>query len=175
MQIETWENVSNGLVVIKRYNQQNGMWTNERIRPGASFNLPTQDRLLMERDCQDPEFNWFRNGFLRPIDLGENPDEELVANPNLVSEAEILDMLSTMPVAEFKEKVGEITNLGTLNHFIALAESEDSDAKVSNVKALKARKRELTKKEVTEIDTISVGPDRGPAMTPPGRSMVLDI
>lgn len=154
---EIWENVSNGMCYVQKFDRF-GNTLSEGIAPGMKVTISTDDRKSNEIRVADHRFNTFRNGTLMPVAIeGADDKDELAANPNLLSEAEMRALFRTK-AETFHERLNAIENLGTLNRLAAFAQDDDS-AKVFQVKAITKRQGELQEWNVNEHEIVA-GPKK---------------
>lgn len=170
-ELETWQNLGQGRVVIKRIEARTGDLTKEEmVGPGKSFTITTREREANSALAYNEKLDFFRNGTLTPIHLVEGSDaaRELANNPNLISDGDMRTMVgaskSRAKVEAFAERLRAIENPTTLSRMLQLAEEED--APVSKVRAIQARLAEV---EGIGFSPVPERPVDGPAAGGPGR------
>jgi hypothetical protein len=136
---ETWENSSKGKVYVLRYDSR-GELIHEIVRAGGKVQLTPDERVINMERASTPDLCVFRNGVMSPVRLLDSTEdaEEIASNPNIISESDISDLFSSH-WKTFETRVNEISNLGTLERILSLAEDEDSGATVRQVNVLRER------------------------------------
>ena len=152
---EIWKNPGLGSIYIQVDGPQGVK--SEKIGPGSSINIQTSDRQMNQAITADPANDFFTNGRLVPVRLIESAEdyEELSANPNLIGDAEIKNLLGVRGAA-FKKSIAEISNVAVL---IRLKEFSESDETVTaaQIRSLDARIEELSPSPATSVNEVSDG------------------
>lgn len=135
---ETWQNVTEGTVVLKRTDHRGEMTKEEVIIGGRNFHITSNERRLNQEMAADEGLDVFRNGTLHPLRLMDDTEEarEIAANPNLMSESDMKEMVRVHPKT-FEKQLSSIANATTLQRLLAMAHSED--ASIKRVEAIEAR------------------------------------
>lgn len=141
---EVWENPNAGPRYIKQYNQE-GKLVSVPIRPGKRFVLTTKERLINSDIAASEELDMFKNGQLVPVTLAETAQdyEKIMSNPNLISETDMAALFKIKKVADFRERLATITNKTVLERIQALADDDETNASVPQVKAIMNRLEEI--------------------------------
>lgn len=157
--LETWRNATRGRVVIKRVGPM-GATRDDMIGAGKTFHLTPQDRRLNQQMAAEEELDVFTNGTLVPVEIDESSEDyrELVENPNLLNDAQIAKLFKANDDV-FAERISEIKNATTLERLHDLASQDETGARVSQLKMLDARLRQVQ----PTADEIRQVADRAPA------------
>mgnify|MGYP001544259334 CR=1 FL=1 len=149
--VETWQNVTKGLVVIKKFSHQGGV-RGELIQAGRKFAITSAERRLNQEIAASDELDIFSNGIVQPVNIPENVQErdEIVSSPNHLSEDELAGFFKLHPKT-YEKKVYEINNPMTIQYLIDLAESPDVSATVNQLQVLKDRKISLGDGELLHV------------------------
>lgn len=137
---EIWENPNKGPMYIKTYNHE-GKLVSTPIRPGKRIAISTKERLINQDIAASEELDMFKNGHLVPVTVAETASdyEEIMSNPNLISESEIRDLFGIKAIADFRSRLEEITNPGTLSRIKEIASDESLDPSKKQLDAIDAR------------------------------------
>lgn len=159
--LETWQNASRGRIGVLKFDRY-GQLKSETIRSGAKFQITTEERLMNTERAATRALDIFSNGYLTPVRIldGTEDAKEIASNPNLLSETDLKKLFGGTAKA-FVEKVGGITNAGTLKHMLDLADTEEVDAKQSFKKILLDRLGELEPSSYTEVEQVDGLPVNG--------------
>jgi hypothetical protein len=112
--------------------------------------LKRDDRLYYQRQTASDGLDIFQNGAMVPIRLIDEEDQkEFASNPNLLSEAELIDLFK-LQWKRFEGKLNEITNIYALERMREYAESADD---VTVKKATLVEQRITAVKELTSHTT----------------------
>lgn len=149
-EFETWKNSTAGRVVLKKYNQR-GELADEMFGGGKVFHIKPQERRINQEMAASPDLDMFKNGQLTPVRLidTEEDAQEIASNPNLISDGEMKDLFKAH-WKTFESKVGEISNMTTLERLLEVA--SEVDAKVRQVEFVRARIDELNPADHVEIN-----------------------
>ena len=162
VRVETWQNVSNGRVVVMKFDR-GGDIRHEMIRGGQKFTITPEERLLnMDRAASD-QLDVFKNGFLSPVRLIDDVEDyqEIASNPNLLGESELREMFD-LHWKTFESKLNGITNVTTVNRLFELADQDDVNCSMKQFQAVKARLNELAPElQATDATVEQVGHIRG--------------
>lgn len=158
-ELETWENVSRGRVVIKHKAGEYGRFKDELVNGGKKFHITQDDRRLNQELAANDGLDPFMNGILSPVRLLENSEdaEAILANPNVMGESEMADLVKGH-FKSLEKRLGDITNPVTLERLLAVA--KQSDASVSKVEAITARLQEVAPSLANEILSSPLEGDR---------------
>jgi hypothetical protein len=160
-QLETWKNVTAGRFVLVRMSAL-GQRTHEMINAGRTFHLtPAERRVnqeLVANDDQDP----FMDGTLQPVRLLEGTEENIVKNPNHLSDEDVRTMFG-LHWKTFEARVKEITNPSTLERLLQVARESETEATVRQVEAVQMQLREVAPPLFETVEVLSSGaPNTGP-------------
>jgi hypothetical protein len=150
-QHETWKNATRGRIFLKKYNQQ-GQLAAEMVPGGKVFQISPTERRINTEMAASPDLDFFQNGQLTPVRLIETEEDakEIASNPNLMAESDMVTLFKGH-WKTFEAKVNEISNLTTLKRLLEIAQSDEVDAKVRQVEAVKARISDIDPVEHVEI------------------------
>lgn len=166
---ETWQNVTEGTVVLKRFDHRGEMAKDEVIIGGRNFHITSQERRLNQDKAADEGLDVFRNGTLHPLRLMDDTEEakEISANPNLMSETDMKTLVRVHPKT-FEKRLSEIGNATTLQRLLGMAHTED--ASIKRVEAIEARLAQVSPMSVNEVRVAGgpVGPIPAGDTTAPG-------
>lgn len=143
---ETWQNVTRGYVEIQRLDSR-GQEKGEMVRPGANAVISAEERRLNQDLAFSPEQDIFRNGIMQPIrvipDTANDDDDvdEVLDNPNFVSESEINALLKLTP-AKLEARLQEITAVATIDRIKEVAEA-DGNTTTAKAKIIQDRVAEF--------------------------------
>jgi len=146
-ELEIWENRNRSEFWVMK-EDLSGQVNAVRVAPGKQIEISTYDRQRNQEQTVDSRFDWFTNGALSRVRLLDTADdiEEIQANPNTKSEAELRALLS-LNANELKKELAEITSPLVLARLKEFIESDDSDKAegltVAKSKAVMARYDEL--------------------------------
>jgi hypothetical protein len=146
---ETWENTGMSRVVLKKYSHS-GELVDEMLNGRRKIMVTPHERRLNQELAANKHLDPFANGTLSPVHLIETADdlEEIKANPNLMSETDMKDLLK----GHFKKleaRLAEIDSEPILNRLLEVASEED--ASLSKVNAIKTRLDSFKPDYVTEV------------------------
>lgn len=146
---ETWQNVTDGTVWYWRIDAR-GDRKDVIVGPGAKFTINREDRILNMDEAANKDLDNFSNGTLAPVRLldGTEDAKEFASNPNLLSEDDLKGLFKAH-WKTFESRVATITNPGTLNRLMAVA--EEVDATMRQVKLIKARIDEVDPARFVEV------------------------
>lgn len=153
---ETWKNSTRSKVVLKRQDRL-GNLVDEVIAGGKTFHITPNERRLNQEMAISEDMDVFQNGLLSPVRLIETSEdaEEIRSNPNLISESEMTDLYKTKTIATFRDKVEGISNPVVLQRMLELASSDDVNATVKQVEAVKSHLREIAPSLYSEVEVVS--------------------
>lgn len=136
-QREVWRNDGPGTCTVNQIDPR-GNLKSVSLTPGKTVGLTTEERRYNQGMVVNEGQDLFTNGWLRPIKLieGSSDYEQLMANPNVLSDDDLLDLFD-LNASDFTEKISGLTNVGTLEHLRELAEV--ADARASQTKAISNR------------------------------------
>lgn len=167
--VETWENVSPGKVMVNRFTGMGHEERQDAIVPGRTVLISTQERQKLNSErCYAETADPFSNGILRPVSLATT-SEDLEENPNHMSESGMASAFKVRNYPKFKSDIGKISSRTLLQRMLDLAvenpEDEGSvDATAGQVSALRERLEALSEVKVSELTqtgiTAAIG-DRG--------------
>lgn len=148
---ETWKNATQGRIFLKKYNQK-GEMAAEMIPGGKVFQISPNERRINAELAATPDLDFFQNGQLTPVRLIETEEDakEIASNPNLMAESDMVDLFKGH-WKTFEARVGEISNLTTLRRLLEIAQSDQVDAKVRQVEAVKQKIEEIDPPDHVEI------------------------
>lgn len=145
--VETWKNASAGKVWVWVHDRT-GKRTDRHLTSGSKIQITPLDRQLNQEMAANAELDPFRNGILVPVRLVETAEDfaDIEGNPNHITEDEVVELFNA-PWKTFDKRVGEISNLSTINRMVALAQGDETnaageplvEATMRQVKVLQAR------------------------------------
>lgn len=153
---ETWLNSGKGEIWIVRFDHS-GKLKEVPVRAGRQIVLETRERQINQDRAALPSSDPFLNGDLVPVRLVDSAEDyaEIANNPNHISEDD-MKALFKLKAADFKERIGEITNSATINRILEIANDDSLKLNVTlaQMKALEARVQDVQPKGVTPITMI---------------------
>lgn len=154
--LESWRNVSAGLLVFKKFDRLTGRNVEEPVVAGRTFHVTPEERRRYESECASDALNPFANGILEAVHLLDTEEDakEIASNPNQLADSDI-DALFTGHWKTFEKKLAEISSPFTLNRMIERAGSVD--ATVKQIAMLEARMREVNPEPGPDVDAETVG------------------
>lgn len=163
--LETWKNVTRGRVVLKRYDRLMGRLKAEMIGAGKTFHISPEDRRFNQDEAANEDLDVFSNGILCPVRLLDTEEDarEIAANPNLLSESDIVGLFEGH-WRTFEKRIGDIRNLNTLERILEVG--QERDATVKQIATIEERIAQLTPQTVTGQD--AADPDAGPRLVDAG-------
>lgn len=137
---ETWRNSTRGRIVLKRLDRT-GALVDEMIGGGKTFHITPGERRLNQEMVASEDMDAFQNGFLTPVRLIETSEDTAVlkANPNLITESDMAELFKQRAVAKFSESISGVSNSIVLERMLEIANSDEVNASVKQVEALKQR------------------------------------
>lgn len=140
---EIWENRTKSTFWVEKSNVKGDLEL-IRVHPGGKIDITSEDRRLNEEKAVSRDGNWFANGALSPAFLVEDAEDyaEVRSNPNVLSEAEIKDLLK-LTAPKLKEALAEIDSPLVLQTLVDIIEAGDVDVSHAKAKAVKVRHDEL--------------------------------
>jgi hypothetical protein len=141
---ETWQNTTEGTVILKRLDHRGEFGRIETVVGGRTFNITIDERRQNSVEAASADLDVFRNGVLAPVRLLDDSDEarELASNPNVMTETDMRKFV--MGGEGFEERLAQIHNGATLDRLLAAAYEEN--APVKRVEAIQARIAEVQPK-----------------------------
>jgi hypothetical protein len=126
-ELETWENVTRGKVSILKYDQLGKEYT-QLVAGGRKFSLTREERVLNQDRAANEELDIFQNGTLNVVRLldGDEDGAMFANNPNMMAESDINELFKVKSVKAFEAKLGEVTNLNTLERIREVADGLDN-------------------------------------------------
>jgi len=151
MEKETWENPTRSNIWIKTFDPQHQL-RSERIRPGGKVAVSTEERLINQDLAWSSSADVFKNGTLVPIRLVDSAEDyaEHANNPNNLSESDMVALFK-LSAAKFKERIAGIENVAALDRIAQLAESDDVNATMAQVKAAQARLEDVNPSRIGKV------------------------
>lgn len=139
--LETWQNVSHSRFGIKKFSAKGGLIT-ELIKGQRKFNVSTRERHINMEQAAGEDLDPFSNGMFAPVKLVETAEDktEIESNPQIVTEAEMTELVGGR-VQTLRDRLAEINNRVPVKRMLEIA--EETDARVTNVNAVKERLKEL--------------------------------
>lgn len=156
--METWKNAGDSTIVVVKRGEY-GIEVEERVGPRAPLYITPADRRLNQQRTVDARHDVFTNGMLIPVELveGEKGNDTLTDNPNVLSEDQMVALVSIRKVESFLEALEKITNPIVLMHLLEIAQAED--ASMSRFQAINARLAETREINTVETKKFAPGPD----------------
>lgn len=137
---EQWENASEGTVFVNKLAMDGT--SNEVahvIRSGKRILISPKERKLLNQDrCYAVSIDPFLNGTLIPIQLAET-STDITENPNYMSGGELEDLFKVRNHMKFKSELKKIDAASLLHKLSVLADDEDMNATVGQVRAIGER------------------------------------
>jgi hypothetical protein len=136
--LESWQNDSAGIVVVKKFDHRGELAKDEIVRGGQITHLTAEERKMNQDLAGTPEQDLFSSGVMRPVRILSDADDaaEIAANANLMAESEMRKLVKGHPQT-FAAKLAEISNPVTLQRLLTVAKEED--VANSRVEAVQAR------------------------------------
>lgn len=147
---ESWQNVTDGTVILKRTDHRGELTKDEVIVGRRTFHISSTERRLNQGLAADEGLDVFRNGILHPVKLMDDTEEakEIAANPNLMAESEMKDLCRAHPKT-FEKRLNEIANTTTLQRLLTMAHAED--ASIKRVEAIEQRLADVDPNRIVEV------------------------
>lgn len=138
---EIWENSSRATLMLKKIDTL-GHVSDEKLLPGRNTHLTPQERRYNQELAATPEYDFFQNGYLRPVKLIEDQEDTpvLQANLNAMSETQMRELFGER-IRAFTAKLAEISNPIVLERLLEIA--GDTEATVRQVEVVRNRLEEL--------------------------------
>ena len=135
--MEMWESRANGLIYVKKYNEQ-GQLIEVCVPGGRKIQLTPRERRINQELVASDDLDVFQNGMLAPVRLidSERDTEVLQHNSNAMSETSMKALFRSQ-IKTFTTKVGEITNPIALQRLMEVA--SEVDATMRQVGVIKER------------------------------------
>lgn len=160
---ETWQSAIRGLIIVKRFDRK-GDPVDERIPAGGKIMLTPEERRFNQERVAEASLDPFQNGMLVPLKLVESAEDydELKGNPNHLTEDDMRALLANpKKLDELKKGVASVSNPTTLQRLLAIAESDEIDVTVKQLKVIKARVAEIAQLPVyEEVETVATSDGR---------------
>lgn len=149
--LETWENISRGRHVIKKFSVR-GDLMDEMIGGQRKFHLTTRERQLNMERAATSALDPFSNGMFTPVHLLDSTEdaEQIASNPNLIGETEMVELVKGH-VKTLTKRIGDVTNPIVLQRLLQVA--TESDVSVGKVAAIEARIEEMSPSQVVEVES----------------------
>lgn len=159
---EAWKSTIPGTIVVKRLDRR-GDLAEETLQEGQVLHITPNERRLNMEMAADDDLNVFKNGFLTPVRLIETAEdiEDLKDNPNHMTEEDMRAVFKIKAIAEFRERMGAVTNPITITRMIELAGSDEVNATVRQVDFLKSQ-LEGSSVSVNEVQVVGSPPRPSP-------------
>lgn len=137
--MERWQSVTKSICIVKRVGEFGKVFS-ERITPGKVFHILPSERRMNQHECAMPGGDLFSNGMLMPLELveGEDDNEALLSNPNLVQSADV-SRIFKLKGAAFRDRLADVTSVATLRSLKEKAEEPRTQATVSQLRAIEER------------------------------------
>lgn len=150
-QIETWQNVTKGRVVLQRLGAL-GQKRPEMIGADKVFHITPVERRMNQEAAANEDLDVFLNGTLQPLHLLEDSEDykTLTANPNLLGDDDQIRRLFKANNDVFAARLAEIKNPSALERLLVLAQQDETGATVAQLRMIEARNQQVTPK----IDSI---------------------
>lgn len=141
--MEQWRSVTKSVCIVKRIGEFGKVFS-ERIPPDKVFHILPSERRMNQHECRVKGGDVFTNGMLMPVFLveGEEDNDELLANPNLV-QSDDTDRIFKLNGSAFKARLAEISSVATLRVLLEQAELPRMKATVTQLRAIQSRLGEL--------------------------------
>jgi hypothetical protein len=153
--LETWQNASAGVVVVRKFDHRGELDKEEIVRGGQMVHLTEEERRMNQDLAASSAQDFFSSGVMRPVRILSDADDaaEIASNANLMSEDDMRKVVKGHPQS-FAQKLGEISNPVTLHRLLQIAKEED----VANSRVEAVQKRLMgVGPSVTEVMT-TAGP-----------------
>ena len=174
---ETWRNTSLGLKWYKCFDTQ-GRETTKVVKGGGIFTLSTLER-QMNQEASVPSLDLFRNGTFVLKRAAETTDQDEIASPNSLTDAELEEIYNQVTHGDenLVNYLASIESPVTLQRMLEIFVSE-SDSKESDVKAIRNRIQEVNPSAVRGDRQIITRPepeDRPTRVSPGGFSVPAGV
>lgn len=148
--VESWENVTAARHVLKRFSSK-GDLMDEMVGSNKTFHITTRERHLNSERAANDDLDPFTNGAFAPVRLLDSTDdaEEIAANPNLMGEAEMKELIKGN-VKSLEKRIKDVRNPVVIERLLAVANENDST--VGRIAIINARLTELSPSLYTEIE-----------------------
>lgn len=148
--VETWENVTAARHSLKRFSSK-GDLMDELVGSNKTFHITTRERHLNQERAANDELDPFMNGMFAPVRLLDSTEDaaEIAANPNLMGESEMLDLVKGN-VKSLEKRIKDVRNPVVIERLLNVAETNDST--IGRIQVIKSRLSELSPSLYTEIE-----------------------
>jgi hypothetical protein len=137
---ELWENATEASTVVRKIGADGSMGE-ERVQGGRKLHITPRDRKINQEICADESMDPFLNGMLVPVRLITDEDRlQFANNPNVMDKEEMRKLIKGH-AGTFATRLGEVTNVITVKHWIEIA--KEADAPYKRVQALEGRLAQL--------------------------------
>lgn len=156
---EVWENAGKGRVAIQKLDQR-GLKRTEIVAGGRKFHVTPRERRMNQELVALESMDVFINGTLRPVRMIEGTEDakEIASNPNHLSESDMVTLLKSH-YKTFDDRLESITNIGTVERLLELAETDEVGATVRTVSRLRDRLAALNPTQVMETTHVAMSND----------------
>lgn len=142
---ETWMSGIDGIIWLRKFDRK-GEIIEEQVKPHGKVILTPEERRYNQELVVESSLDPFQNGMLVPISLVESADDydQLRGNPNHLTEADMRAMLEDhKALDQLRGDIGQVSNPTTLQRLLAIAESDEVDATIRQVKVIRERLSEI--------------------------------
>lgn len=160
---ETWQSGIDGIVWLKKFDRR-GEIVEEQVKPHGKIMLTPEERRYNQELVAEAHNDPFQNGMLIPLQLVESAEDydKLRGNPNHLTEQDMREMLEDPKGLDtLRDGIGQVSNPTTLQRMLAIAEGDEVDATMRQVRVIRERLSEIAvAPSYTEVEQITTGDGR---------------
>ena len=146
--LETWENVRAGMVVLMK--TQNGVLGHEMVRGGGKVRISEADREMNMEAVYDVANCPFSNGFLKPMHISEEVEVKREKDPNVITDDNLM-RIAKSDWRAFDRALSEIDNESILQRLLVM---------VRDVASARAVEKVEERLGLGDVDPVNEGPLR---------------
>lgn len=146
---EVWQSQAPGRIVVKKRGEY-GVEVEEMVHGvGRKLHITDADRRMNQERAASDTLDVFQNGMLAPLSVGSKA-EEFAANPNLLTEDDMIALVGAHPKT-FEKKLAGITNPLVVERILEIA--KDQDVTVKREAAIKAHLEEIIPIKTNKVES----------------------
>lgn len=156
--VEVWKNTSPGLCWYVGFDTR-GAEKAHLVQGYKTFTLTTLERQMNQEKAASPEQDLFRNGTFVLAKGSEETEQDEIASPNAMTDAEIADLVRELihgDSVDVGEALAEVTSLVTVKRIKDELVLEDAPASI--IAAVDAKARELNPAAPVERQVVATAP-----------------